>query len=295
MDRDDPLRSLYNDNEVRTAISTYERVHSGYVRVCERVQGDIPEDELLLLCEMVGWSVEERHLLKHYIPPESFITLMDPRGACFISAEKAFSFYILFRVLIQISTENLQRYDEFLEKTNFVEVRVIGDGDCFFRALAIALVVRGVIPKPRDSGEAHRYINAARASLVWSLYMSRPSIVGTLVRSMQNRALARYMLLFFYSISGLFILQVDFLQEVNRILVPGRYMSDLTDVLVSSATEVTGLGINILTRRVREDKKKVVSYTMMGRSWVQGMSTSLQENVITLKLILTHDIQASVL
>lgn len=79
----------------------------------------------------------------------------------------------------------MQLYNEFRDKANFVEVTLVGDGDCFFRAVAIALVVRGVIPRPNNTVDASRYINAVRASLLWSAYMSGPFVAAPLVRVIQ--------------------------------------------------------------------------------------------------------------
>lgn len=62
-----------------------------------------------------------------------------------------------------------------------MEVELTGDGDCFFRAVALALIVRGVVPKPAPGVDGSRYVNAVRASLLWSLYMSGPHIPQKLV------------------------------------------------------------------------------------------------------------------
>lgn len=56
----------------------------------------------------------------------------------------------------------------------------------------------------------------------------------------------------------------------------GRFMSGLTDVMIHSATEITGLGINIYTRRVRSDRNREVSRTLEGFSWVEGKHSQVR-------------------
>lgn len=80
MSPDDPLRSLYNDSEVTNTVSTYMSGESDFKQLCMMAQEVLPEEELLEICEQVGWSVKDRQLLKRYLPPPSFVTEKDPRG-----------------------------------------------------------------------------------------------------------------------------------------------------------------------------------------------------------------------
>lgn len=78
--RDSPYRLLCKPEDVTSAAKAYVTNETDFLTAILHMQWEQSEPVIQGLCEQVGWTVKERHLLNRYIPYQPFVGQDKPTG-----------------------------------------------------------------------------------------------------------------------------------------------------------------------------------------------------------------------